>query len=124
MAPRSRSLPSALLALAVVVLVAAPGCTIVKPIACAVAYPPLQVAERIDRADDREPDDLPGPVLLAAFPVLFPINYVYWTVHGSVSGLFSGVVNDLNVITGSGTIEKSWDTMLEPQRTNRTVEGD
>ena len=57
-------------------------------------------------------------MLLVAFPILFPINYAYWTVHGTVSGLFSGFVNDLNIITGNGTLERSWDTMLQPQKTN------
>ena len=94
------------------------GCTIVKPVVNAVAYPPTMVAQRIDQASEREHDDLPGPVLLVAFPILFPINYAYWTVHGTVSGLFSGFVNDLNIITGNGTLERSWDTMLQPQKTN------
>jgi len=94
------------------------GCTIVKPVVDAVAYPPVMVVERIDQASDLEPDDLPGPVILVAFPVLFPINYAYWTVHGAISGFFSGAVSDLNLITGHGTLERTWDTLLEPQKTN------
>ena len=94
------------------------GCTIVKPIVNSVAYAPSQVLERLDQPPQREANDLPAPVALAAFVVLFPLNYAYWTVHGTVAGLFSGVVNDLNVITGNGTMERSLDTMLEPMKTN------
>ena len=99
----------------------ASGCTIVKPVVNSVAYAPTQVVERLDRAgDDDEPDDLPGPMVLAAFVVLFPLNYAYWTTHGTVASLFSGFTSDLNWITGSGTIDRGIDNLLKPMKTNRT----
>ena len=104
--------------LCLVLIAATAGCTVVKPVVCAIGYPIKAVGERIDRASDREADDLATPVLLVAFPVLFPLNYAYWTAHGAVSGVFSGFVNDLNLITGSGSMDRTWETMLEPQKTN------
>ena len=99
----------------------ASGCTVFKPAINAVAYAPTQVMERLDRASDAdEADDLPGPVLLAAFVVLFPLNYAYWTTHGTVASLFSGFTSDLNWITGSGTIDRGMDNLLKPMKTNRT----
>lgn len=98
------------------------GCTIVKPVVNSVAYAPLQVMERLDSTPKNEANDLPTPVALVAFVVLFPLNYAYWTVHGTVAGLFSGVVNDLNIVTGNGTMDRSLDTMFEPMKTNANPE--
>ncbi len=111
-----------LVSLLLSVSIAIPGCTIVKPIACALGYPPLEVGRRIEKASDREYDDLPAPVLWVAFPILFPLNYVYWTAHGAVSGVFSGFANDLNLITGNGTLDRTWETMFQPQKTNAKPE--
>ena len=97
---------------------ALPGCTVVKPVACALGYPVREVGRRIDRPSEDEPGDLPAPVVIAALPVLFPINYAYWTLHGAAGGLFSGLVNDLQWITGHGSLERGWETMLDPLKTN------
>ena len=74
------------------------------------------------RSEEREPDDLPGPLLIAAVPILFPLNFVYWTAHGTVAGLFSGFASDLNLITGHGSIDRTWETMLVPMKTNAAGE--
>jgi hypothetical protein len=120
---RSASRTAARLALCAA-LAAATGCTIVKPVACGLTAGTIETANRIDRASEEdEPDDLPGPLLVAALPVLFPLNFVYWTAHGTVAGLFSGFASDLNLVTGHGTIDRTWETLLVPMKTNAEVEG-
>jgi hypothetical protein len=113
-----RSLMSTLALVAVLSVPASSGCTVVKPLVNSVAYAPTQVMDRLDSTPKHEGDDLPTPVAVAAFVVLFPLNYAYWTVHGTIAGLFSGVVNDLNLVTGNGTMDRTLETMLEPMKTN------
>ena len=86
-------------ALAALALIApASGCTLVKPVACGLTAGTIETARRIEsRSEEREPNDLPGPLLIAALPVLFPLNFVYWTAHGTVAGVFSGFGSDLNL---------------------------
>lgn len=107
-------------AIAALALIApAAGCTLVKPVACGLTAGTIETARRIDsRSEEREPDDLPGPLLIAALPVLFPLNFAYWTAHGTVAGLFSGFGSDLNLVTGHGTIDRTWETLLVPMKTN------
>jgi len=105
------------------VLAAASGCTIVKPVACGLTAGTIETANRIEaRSEEDEPDDLPAPLLVAALPVLFPLNFAYWTAHGTVAGLFSGFASDLNLVTGHGSIDRTWETMLVPMKTNAQVE--
>jgi hypothetical protein len=104
-------------------LAAASGCTIVKPVACGLTAGTIETIARVEaHSEEREPDDLPGPLLVAALPVLFPLNFVYWTAHGTVAGLFSGFASDLNLVTGHGSIDKTWETMLVPMKTNAVRE--
>ena len=105
-------------------LVTASGCTIVKPVACGLTAGYQETVDRVGSHvyEEREPDDLPGPLLVAALPVLFPLNFVYWTAHGTVAGLFTGFASDLNLVTGHGSIDRTWETMLVPMKTNAVGE--
>ena len=117
--PRS-SVTAALLA--VLGAAALGGCTIVKPIACALVFPihqfdaKLEAAKRDDDADSYR--ELPPAATFAAAPVLIPLNYAYYAVYGAIGGLFSGFVSDLNLITGHGTLERSVETATRPLWTN------
>ena len=116
-------LPSRVAALLGALALAAPGCTIVKPAACGLTAGTIETIRRIEsRSAEHEPDDLPAPLLVAALPVLFPLNFAYWTAHGAVAGLFSGFASDLNLITGNGSIDRTWETMLVPMKTNADLE--
>ena len=123
--PLSTRRPRAIVSttLLVVLLGASVGCSVTKPIACAALYPPARVAGRVLDADSagaegESHNDLPTPALVIAAPVLVPLNYIHWLLHGTVAGLVSGVVSDLNMLTGHATWESSLSTLLRPLKTN------
>jgi len=96
------------------------GCTVVKPVTCAVVHP-INEFGRALKARDKEEDDynsLPVIPLLVVAPILIPVNYAVHTVRGAVGGLASGFVSDLNIITGNATKRTTMETMTEPFKTN------
>lgn len=97
----------------------ASSCTVVKPLACALVYPVHEFGKRLKHdANEDEHSDLPAAGVIVAAPVLIPLNYVYYTLYGAVGGLVSGVVSDLNMIVGHGTLRTSRQTIFQPLKTN------
>jgi len=95
------------------------GCTVIKPVACATVFPFQKIAKDMKTKDDGdEHSKLPTAGVIVAAPVLIPLKYVYYVSYGLVGGLVSGVVNDLNMLTGHGSIRNSNRTMFRPLRTN------
>lgn len=95
------------------------GCTVVKPVVCALAYPIERFSARLEsRDEDDDYSELPPVATFAAAPVLIPLNWAYFTVYGAVGGLISGFVSDLNLITGHGSLRNSRATITQPLRTN------
>lgn len=95
------------------------SCTVVKPLACALVYPVHEFGKRLKSTSDEDRhNDLPTAGILVAAPVLIPLNYVYYTLYGAVGGLVSGVVSDLNMVTGHGSLRTSRDAIFQPLKTN------
>lgn len=100
------------------------GCTAIKPIVCTFTYPIDNLRERLDAPDSAAPhEDLPPVVVLVAAPVIVPLRFVSEAVIGCVGGFFSGLVSDLNVVTGN--VSSPTDNLTRPFRTNaRRPDGD
>jgi len=98
------------------------GCTVVKPVTCAVVHPINEFGRALKARDQKDEEeaynDLPLIPLLVVAPILIPINYVAHTVRGAVGGLASGFVSDLNIITGNATERTTMGSMTEPVKTN------
>ena len=105
-------------AIASLLIMTMASCTLIKPIACAAVFPIHQFQKSPDSDPDREYSELPAAGVIVAAPVLIPLHYVYYFTYGAVGGLVSGFVNDLNMVTGHGSIRNSRRTMYEPLRTN------
>lgn len=95
------------------------GCTVIKPVACATVFPFQKIAKDMKSKDDGDAhSELPTAGVIVAAPVLIPLKYVYYVSYGLVGGLVSGVVNDLNMVTGHGSLRNSRKTIYQPLRTN------
>ena len=104
-------------------LLLGPSCTLIKPITCGTVHPARVLVARwhnVDKSDEEEHNDLPTVMTFIAAPVLIPLNYAYWTTHSTISGLLTGIVSDLNVITGNATVETTVETLFKPLKTNAT----
>ncbi|MFY9342533.1 MAG: hypothetical protein WAT39_08585 [Planctomycetota bacterium] len=75
------------------------GCTVVKPVVCAVAYPIDCIRERLAAPDSEADDDLPPVLLVAALPLIVPMRFGSDAAIGFVGGFFSGFASDLNIVT-------------------------
>jgi len=111
-----------------VVVALSAGCTIIKPVACGVAYPVLAIKERIDHPadedDDEDYNDLPMAMSLLALPVLLPLDFSYLTVRSTVAGLYTGLASDLNALTGNASLNSTMDSLLSPSKTNALPRSD
>ena len=97
-----------------------PGCTVVKPVVCAISTPWYFVESAIDTrdlddSDDADAESLPLPCLCVAAPIVIPVRIVERIVNGFVGGLCTGLVSDLNVLVGHTehplkNLEHAWAT--------------
>jgi hypothetical protein len=96
------------------------GCTVVKPITCAVVHPIRSVGALFDEssAETDEVDDTPTAVALVEFPILVPVFFVYKSFVGVIGGLGTGLVSDFNVVSGHASWDKTLDNLTRPDKTN------
>lgn len=95
------------------------GCTVIKPITCAVVFPFQQLAKSADSKDPTQKhSEMPAAGVIAVAPVLIPLRYVYYVSYGTFAGLVSGFISDLNLITGHGSLKNGRRTLCKPMRTN------
>lgn len=117
--PLARKIPRPLAGLALALLLGS-SCTVVKPVTCALVHPVRGVAELVEEAADtpEEPDDLPTAGALVEVPVILPVFLVYKSFVGAVGGLVSGLVSDLNVVTGHASWDRTVENLTRPGKTN------
>lgn len=78
------------------------SCTAVKPLVCTITYPIDNLRERLAAPDGPDShEELPPVAVVVAAPVIIPLRFVSEAVIGCVGGLVSGLVSDLNVVTGN-----------------------
>jgi len=96
------------------------GCTVVKPVVCAVVHPIRSVGALFDEASSRpdEVDDVPTAVALVEFPILLPVFFVYKSFVGIIGGFGTGIVSDFNVVSGHATWDRTLDNLTRPDKTN------
>ncbi len=89
-----------LLAFAGALVTSTTGCTIVKPLVCAVTHPYQNLKKAVNSSDDDEEDhnDIPPAALIPTAIVAIPIVVVANSAVGIVGGLATGIVSDLNVV--------------------------
>ncbi len=85
------------------------GCTVVKPIICAVSSPVRFVdaaadSRDLDDADDRADaaaESVPAACTCVAAPIVIPVRIVERVFNGFIGGFCSGLVSDLNVLVAN-----------------------
>jgi len=96
------------------------GCTIAKPVACAVVHPIRSAADLFEDSS-REPEEVDDPPTAAALielPVLLPAFLAYKGFVGLVGGLVTGVVSDFNVVSGHASWGRTLENLTRPDKTN------
>jgi hypothetical protein len=96
------------------------GCTVVKPVTCAVVHPIRGVVALFEESSSEpgEVDDTPTVVALIEFPFVLPVFFVYKSIVGAIGGLATGVVSDFNVVSGHASWDKTFENVTRPDKTN------
>lgn len=96
------------------------GCTVLKPITCAVVHPVRSVAELYSESSSEpdEVDDTPTLVALIEFPIVVPAFFVYKCFVGAVGGLGTGLASDFNVVSGHASWDRTISNLTRPGKTN------
>lgn len=105
-------------ALALLILLTMPACTVVKPVVCTFSYPITNLRIRLAMPDDESKahEEIPPTLALIAAPVLVPLRFTCDAVMGFAGGLVSGFASDLNVLTWN--FDEPARNLTRPFRTN------
>lgn len=116
---KSRRRRAAVLLALLLSFVAFSGCTVTKPLVCAIGYPVRSIGEAA-RSDDEDEkfERMPAVLAVLSAPVLIPLTFGALSVVGATGGLVTGFASDLNLILGHADLDDTRRSLLLPFNTN------